>query len=163
MSDFGPVEGWTFDMCDRANIGTDTGLMDRIAVNIHPEQGTAPGIFDDVAVRTPDFYDQAYNEVDQFTRAMRKRKKGIGFLGILMMQRICSSVAAGRATASRMLKSRRVALDSEQLDDSDLLEAMDGIDTREFNSIMDNEGSIRELWGSFADRYSQVDIKAISQ
>ena len=117
----------------------DAGLMDRIMVDIHPEQGTAPWIFDNLAVRTPDFYDQAYDEVDQFTRAMRKRKKGIGFLGILMMQRICSSMTAGRATASRMLKSRRVALDSEQLDDPDLLEAMDGIDTREFNSIMDNE------------------------
>ena len=70
---------------------------------------------------------------------MRKRKKGIGFLGILMIQRICSSVAAGRATASRMLENRRAELDSEQLDDPDLLEAMDGIDIREFNSLMDNE------------------------
>ena len=30
----------------------DASLMDRIAVNIHPEQGTAPGIFDNLAVRT---------------------------------------------------------------------------------------------------------------
>ena len=70
---------------------------------------------------------------------MRKRKKGIGFLGILMMQRICSSVAADRATASRMLKNRRAGFDSEQLDDPDLLEAMDGINAKEFNSLMNNE------------------------
>ena len=88
----------------------DAGLMDRIAVNIYPEQGIAPGIFDDLAVRTPDFYDRAYEEVYQFTKTMRKRKKGIGFLGILMMQRICSSVAAGKATASKMLENRRAGL-----------------------------------------------------
>ena len=117
----------------------DAGLMDRIMVDIHPEQGAAPGIFDDLAVRTPDFYDRAYDEVDLFTMAMRKRKMGIGFLGILMMQRICSSVAAGRTTALRMLENRRIEIDSEQVDDPDLLEAMDGIDIREFNSLMDNE------------------------
>ena len=71
------------------------GLMDRIAVNIHPEQGTVPGLFEDRAVRTPDFHDRVYEEVCLFTKAIRKRQKEIGFLGTLMMQRICSSVAAG--------------------------------------------------------------------
>ena len=70
---------------------------------------------------------------------MRKRKKGIGFLDILMMQRIRSSVAASRATVSRMLKIRLIALDSEQLDDPDLLKTMDGIDAKEFNFLMNNE------------------------
>jgi hypothetical protein len=73
----------------------DAKLMDRIAVNIHPRPGAAPGVFEGNAVRTPNFYDQAYDQVRLFTRAMKTRQKGTGFLGNLMMQRICSSIASG--------------------------------------------------------------------
>ena len=38
-----------------------------------------------------------------------------------------------------MLDNRRARLNFDQLDDPDLLEAIDGIGTREFNSLMDSE------------------------
>lgn len=117
----------------------DSGLMDRIAVNIHPRPGTAPGVFEKKAVRTPHFYDQAYDEVSQFTRAMKARQGGTGFLGNLMMQRICSSIASGMATAEKMLKRRREGLLQEDTDDPDLLEAIEEMGSEAYASAVDVE------------------------
>jgi superfamily II DNA or RNA helicase len=115
------------------------GLMDRIAVNIHPEPGAAPGVFENKAVRTPHFYDQAYDEVRAFTRAMKARQQGTGFLGNLMMQRICSSVAAGMATAEKMLARRREGVRLEEGDDPDLLEAIDEMGAEDYAATVDAE------------------------
>ena len=115
------------------------GLMDKIAVNIHPQPGAAPSIFENNSVRTPHFYDQAYDEVRQFTRAMKARQKGTGFLGNLMMQRICSSVAAGIATAEKMLARRREGLLLEETDDPDLLEAIDEMGPEAYAATVDEE------------------------
>ena len=115
------------------------GLMDRIAVNIHPQARATPGIFENKAVRTPHFYDQAYEEVRQFTRAMKSRQKGTGFLGNLMMQRICSSVAAGMSTAEKMLKQRREGLLLEESDDPDLLEAIEEMGADAYAATVDLE------------------------
>ena len=117
----------------------DAGMMDRIAVNIHPRSGAAPGIFERNAVRTPHFYDQAYDEVRQFTRAMKARQKGTGFLGSLMMQRICSSIASGMATVTKMLENRRASLRSEETDDPGLLEAIELMGSEEYASAIDRE------------------------
>ncbi|MFP2873302.1 phospholipase D-like domain-containing anti-phage protein [Acetobacter tropicalis] len=117
----------------------DAGLMDRIAVNIHPQPGEAPGIFERNAVRTPHFYDQAYEEVSLFTRAMKARQKGTGFLGNLMMQRICSSVAAGIATATKMLERRRDEAVLNETDDPDLLEAIEEMGVEEYAAAVDIE------------------------
>jgi hypothetical protein len=115
------------------------GLMDRIAVNIHPQIGAAPGIFENNAVRTPHFYDQAYDEVRLFTRAMKARQAGTGFLGNLMMQRICSSVAAGIATAEKMLARRREGFLLEEIDDPDLFEAIDEMGAEAYAATVDEE------------------------
>jgi hypothetical protein len=117
----------------------DAGLMDRIAVNIHPRDGAAPGIFEENAVRTPHFYDQAYEEVRKFTRAMKARQKGTGFLGNLMMQRICSSISSGISTAEKMLQRRREGIQDEQGDDPDLLEAIEEMGAEEYASAIDVE------------------------
>ena len=115
------------------------GLMDRIAVNIHPQPGAAPGIFEGNAVRTPHFYDQAYEQVRLFTQAMKARQKGTGFLGNLMMQRICSSVAAGMATAEKMLERRRDGILAEETDDPDLIEAIEEMGTDAYAATVDEE------------------------
>ena len=117
----------------------DAGLMDRIAVNIHPRGNAVPAIFEDSAVRTPHFYDQAYEEVRLFTRAMKARQKGTGFLGNLMMQRICSSIAAGISTAQKMLQRRREGFQDDQSEDSDLLEAIEEMGVDEYASAIDVE------------------------
>lgn len=115
------------------------GLIPRIAVNIHPQPGAAPGIFENSAVRTPNFYDQAYDEVRRFTRAMKARQQGTGFLGNLMMQRICSSVAAGMATAEKMLARRREGVQPEEADDPDLLEAIEEMGAEAYAATVDEE------------------------
>ena len=114
-------------------------LMDRIAVNIHPRPGAAPGVFERSAVRTPHFYDRAYEEVRLFTKAMKARQAGAGFLGNLMMQRICSSVASGMATATKMLERRREGLLLEETDDPDLLEAIEEIGKDAYAAAVDVE------------------------
>jgi superfamily II DNA/RNA helicase len=121
-------------------------------VNIHPRAGAAPGVFERSAVRTPHFYDRAYEEVRQFMRAMKARQAGTGFLGNLMMQRICSSIAAGMATATKMLERRREGLLVEETDDPDLLEAIEEMGAEAYASAVDVEARhlerVLEILGS---------------
>lgn len=117
----------------------DVGLMERIAVNIHPRHSAVTGVFERGAVRTPHFYDIAYEEVRLFTRAMKARQAGTGFLGNLMMQRICSSVASGIATATKMLENRRAGLLLEEVDDTDLLEAIEDMGAESYAAAVDIE------------------------
>lgn len=117
----------------------DAGLMDRIAVNIHPSESASPAIFENKAVRTPHFYDNAYEAVEEFTKAMRERKNGTGFIGGLMMQRICSSIAAGMSTARTMLSRRQEGLDLDEIDDPDLLELIEQMGEDAYVSAMDAE------------------------
>ena len=114
----------------------DAGLMKKIAVNLHPQSGAVPVIFDNNAIRTPHFYEQAYEEVMEFTKAIKIRQKGTGFLGNLMMQRICSSLASGRSTAMTMLESREAKL-FEAMDDADIFEAIGNWE--EFATAIDAE------------------------
>ena len=116
----------------------DAGLMKKIAVNLHPQLGAAPGIFQDNVIRTPYFYEQAYDEVMKFTKAMKTRQKGTGFLGNLMMQRICSSIASGRSTAIKMLESREAKL-FDAMDDEDIFEALGDFSKEEFAAAIDEE------------------------
>jgi len=115
------------------------GLMDRIAVNIHPRPGTSPAVFERSAVRTPHFYDRAYEEVQLFTKAMKARQAGTGFLGNLMMQRICSSVASGIATATKMLERRREGVMTEEAEDPDLFEAIEEMGAEAYAAAVDVE------------------------
>ncbi|KTE05257.1 phospholipase D-like domain-containing anti-phage protein [Sphingopyxis sp. H115] len=117
----------------------EAGLMDRIAVNIHPRPGTSPAVFERSAVRTPHFYDRAYEEIQLFTRAMKARQAGTGFLGNLMMQRICSSVASGIATATKMLERRREGIMAEEAEDPDLLEAIEEMGADAYAAAVDVE------------------------
>ena len=153
-------------MCDHNPLGRhvilrrrkmleDAGKLPRIAVNIHPKEGCAPSVFERGMVSTPPFYNDAYEEVRKFTRKMADRKKGTGFLVTLMMHRICSSIAAGRATAERMLNSRLcwTAADdtgdtgtNEQIEalgagDTELTEQIDAMGVNEYAEAIDREAS----------------------
>ncbi len=93
------------------------GLLPRIAVDIHPiAGGTMPGMFDGLALRTSAAFDAAYEAAEKFTATFQKRKKSAGLLKGLVRQRLCSSFAAGIATATKLLESRAV-LDEEEIFD----------------------------------------------
>jgi superfamily II DNA or RNA helicase len=86
----------------------DDGLMPRIAVDIHPMKGQPlPHMFDGLGLRTSAEFDVAYDAAEKFTKAFGKRKKSAGLLKNLVRQRLCSSVAAGLATVSKLLEGRQ--------------------------------------------------------
>lgn len=92
----------------------DQGLLDKIAVNIHPEEGLVAdrhrfnALFQGIALRTTPDFDRAYEEARAFGRVLAKGGKGGGFMKNLMEQRVCSSVVAGINTAAVLLEGRQV-------------------------------------------------------
>jgi superfamily II DNA or RNA helicase len=100
----------------------EAGLLERVEVEVHPgpdAPSTAyPGVhFDGLGLLTNHPFDLAYQAAVDFTAALMKRTKAAGFMKSLLLQRICSSFASGRATATKMLG--RELLDDE--DDAALL------------------------------------------
>lgn len=96
----------------------DAGLLERVGVSVHPNPeavaGAYPGVgFEGLGLLTNHPFDLAYQAAEAFTAALRHRTKAAGFMKTLLLQRICSSFASGRATAERMLR-REVLEDEEQ-------------------------------------------------
>ena len=95
----------------------EAGLLERVAVEVHPvpdAPSTAyPGVhFDGLGLLTNHPFDLAYQAAVDFTDALLKRTKAAGFMKSLLLQRICSSFASGRSTATKML--RRDLLEDEE-------------------------------------------------
>jgi superfamily II DNA or RNA helicase len=96
----------------------DAGLLERVGVVIHPDPdapGNAyPGVgFAGLGLLTNHPFDLAYRAAEAFTAALKRRTKYAGFMKTLLLQRICSSFASGRATAAKMLR-REILEDEEQ-------------------------------------------------
>jgi superfamily II DNA/RNA helicase len=96
----------------------EAGLLDKVAVDVHPNPD-APATayagvgFNGLGLMTNLPFDLAYQAAEGFTAALQKRTRAAGFMKTLLLQRICSSFASGRATAERMLH-RDVLEDEEQ-------------------------------------------------
>jgi len=95
----------------------EAGLLERVAVEVHPvpdAPSTAyPGVhFDGLGLLTNHPFDLAYQAAEDFTTALQQRTKAAGFMKSLLLQRICSSFASGRSTATKML--RRELLEDEE-------------------------------------------------
>ena len=95
----------------------DAGLLQRVGVSIHPnpeaQQGAYAGVeFEGFGLLTNLPFDLAYRAAEDFTAALKQRTKAAGFMKTLLLQRICSSFASGRATAEKML--RRELLEEEE-------------------------------------------------
>jgi superfamily II DNA or RNA helicase len=82
------------------------GLLPRIAVDIHPTRDRASALFVGQALLTNGNIDTAYQAAEKFTELLAKRTRSAGFLRSLLLQRICSSLAAGLATAKRLLERK---------------------------------------------------------
>ena len=100
----------------------EAGLLERIGVEVHPNPDapatTYSGIgFSGLGLLTNHPFDLAYQAAEEFTEALQRRTKAAGFMKTLLLQRICSSFASGRATAEKML--RRDVLEDE--DQSELI------------------------------------------
>ncbi len=120
----------------------DMNLIPRLPVDTHPNRDVAlPAyIFEGLSVATSDAFDSAYKAAEAFTAAYRKRSKAAGFMKTLLLQRICSSHAAGIATAEALLGKRELdeeaqeelgltafsGLDAERRHLQDLVDALTG-------------------------------------
>jgi superfamily II DNA or RNA helicase/DNA-binding Lrp family transcriptional regulator len=86
----------------------EAGLLDRVGVNVHPDPGGSTvnyyGIgFEGLGLLTNHPFDLAYKAAEDFTAAMKQRTRASGFMRTLLLQRICSSFASGKATAEKLL------------------------------------------------------------
>ncbi len=84
------------------------GLLERVAVEIHPDphgkNGADLGIaFAGLGLLTNHPFDLAYQAAEDFTVALQRRTKAAGFMKTLLLQRICSSFASGKSTAEKLL------------------------------------------------------------
>lgn len=99
------------------------GLLDKIAVNVHPDAGLIMdphrfnALFQDLALRTTPDFDRAYGEALNFGEVLTRRGKGGGFMKNLMQQRVCSSVVAGINTATRLLAGRTEIAETEEAEE----------------------------------------------
>ncbi len=96
----------------------DQGLLPKIGVDIHPRPDADPSMyaganFQGLGLLTNHPFDLAYKAAEKFTALLRRRTRAGGFMKTLLLQRICSSFAAGRATAEKMLE--RKVLDDEEV------------------------------------------------
>ena len=103
----------------------EAGLLERVGVNVHPDPDAPPGTylgvsFEGLGLVTSHPFDLAYRAAEAFTDALRQRSKAAGFMKTLLLQRICSSFASGRATAEKMRRR-------EPLDDEEAPRQMEGI------------------------------------
>jgi len=111
----------------------DAGLLEKVGVNIHPNPDAPvtayPGIgFNGLGLMTNLPFDLAYQAAESFIIALQKRTKAAGFMKTLLLQRICSSFASGRATAERMLQ-KEIFEEEEQA--RLMEEAMSGLTDKE--------------------------------
>jgi len=83
----------------------ERGLIPKVGVDIHPSGRDVSPHFAGLGLLTSPEFDEAYRAAEHFTALVAKRTKSAGFLKSLLLQRICSSVAAGLGTAHALLKN----------------------------------------------------------
>ena len=120
----------------------DAGLLERVGVNVHPDANASPetyrGVgFNGLGLVTSHPFNLAYLAAEAFTDALRKRSKAAGFMKTLLLQRICSSFASGRATAEKM--RRREVLEDEEVSRQieGLLEHLTNEESRHLDTIVE--------------------------
>lgn len=100
----------------------DKGLLERVGVDVHPNPDAVPGAygpvhFDSLGLLTNLPFDVAYQAAVRYTAALQRRTKAAGFMKTMLLQRICSSFAAGRSTAEKLLGRQSIDDLDEEVDD----------------------------------------------
>ncbi|WP_394842385.1 phospholipase D-like domain-containing protein [Pendulispora brunnea] len=92
------------------------GLLPRIAVDIHPIPEHPKPFFVGLGLLTSPPIDAAYNAAKKFTDLLKHRTRSAGFIEGLLLLRICSSLAAGLATARKLLGGKNPNEEDEDED-----------------------------------------------
>jgi superfamily II DNA or RNA helicase len=117
----------------RRDVLEGMGLLEKVGVNVHPDPDAPTDEykgqnFSGLGLMTNHPFNLAYKAAEEFTDSLRERTPGAGFMKSLLLQRICSSFAAGKSTAAKML--RREVLEDEE-DIEALEKALDGLTAKE--------------------------------
>lgn len=117
------------------------GLLERISVNIHPKKGFETEYigqpFVGLGLQTNHAFNLAYEAAENFTKALQKRCKAAGFMKTLLLQRICSSFASGKSTATKMLQ-KEIQEDGEGLEEfKEVLSTLTPIEASHLQCIED--------------------------
>ena len=109
----------------------EAGLLERVGVDVHPDREAAPGTYRGlnlagIGLVTNHAFDLAYQAAEGFTDALRERSKGAGFMKTLLLQRICSSFASGRATAEKFRRKEAPEEEETQREMELVLDRMTG-------------------------------------
>jgi SNF2 family DNA or RNA helicase len=131
----------------------EQGLLEKIAVNIHPSRDITPGtyaevVFDGLGLNTNQCFDLAYQAAIAFTDLLKKRTKSAGFMKTLLLQRICSSFASGLKTAEKLLSHK-------EIDDDEIRESSIGI----LDSLTEDEVSQLKIIIAELGRKEAIDPK----
>ena len=107
----------------------DAELLKRVEVDVHPDPSAPPGTYrglnlEGLGLVTSHAFDLAYQAAEAFTDALRRRSRAAGFMKTLLLQRICSSFASGRATAEKLRRRETVEEEEEQHQMEGILEGM---------------------------------------
>lgn len=120
----------------------DAGLLDRVGVDVHPNPNAPPtayvGVgFSGLGLLTNLPFDLAYRAVEAFTAKLKQRSKSAGFMRTLLLQRICSSFASGRATAEMMLRRETFEDEDQARQIEETLGAVTAEETHHLRAIVD--------------------------
>jgi len=95
---------------------TSEPILDRIAVQPFGET-------DEEAIPLPPYLKEAYDLAERFTKALGKRKRGMGgFMRTLLLRRMGSTIYAGQKTARKMLEEWETLADDWEEDDDEITE-----------------------------------------
>ncbi|WP_322513636.1 phospholipase D-like domain-containing anti-phage protein [Chloroflexus sp.] len=116
------------------------GLLERVGVRVHPDPnapvGAYPGVpLQGLSLLTNHPFTLAYTAAEEFTRALAARTRAAGFMKTLLLQRICSSFAAGRSTAQKLLRRETIDDDDEAVR-ADLFAELSADEIRHLRAIV---------------------------
>lgn len=120
----------------------EQGLLEKVAVNVHPSKDIQNGtyadvVFDGLGLNTNQCFDLAYNAAIEFTNLLKHRTKSAGFLKTLLLQRICSSFASGLKTAEKLLSHKELVDDDLGESDKGVLDSITDKEEEQLKIIID--------------------------
>lgn len=120
----------------------EMGLLEKVGVDVHPDPDAPanayPGVrFNGLGLRTNYPFDRAYEAAEAYTAELQKRTRAAGFMKTLLLQRICSSFASGRATAERMLHQEELEEEEQPRLLVETLESLTPEEAQHLRTIVD--------------------------
>jgi superfamily II DNA or RNA helicase len=132
----------------------EKGLLPRIAVDIHPLRRDEHDFLAGLALRTDAPIERAYAAAERYTTLLAQRTHAAGFMKSLLLQRICSSLASGLATAQKLL-----AREPLEDGDDDQLELVTGEELAQITPL--EKAALLEVVEALSEKPEDPKLKAV--